>query len=100
MPTVEGIRMDSFQPLPSEEIERAVSNWRGDLTIGQHAFMWTSADYGDAYLAGTKDCASVEEATTRLKADVSSLCAAFLGEPLSRQARLDDGGIPPTSGPE
>lgn len=53
--------------------------WRGHLTIGQHAYMWTSADFGDAYLASTSPRGSLEEAIGALKAEVTSLFAALAG---------------------
>lgn len=51
--------------------------WRGHLSIGQHAFMWTSADYGDAYLVDTKDCATLPEAINSLKQEIADLFAAL-----------------------
>ncbi|MCE7875323.1 hypothetical protein DYH09_33845 [bacterium CPR1] len=51
--------------------------WRGHLSIGQHAFMWTSADYGDAYLVDTRDCATLPEAIRSLKQEIAGLFAAF-----------------------
>ena len=53
------------------------NKWRGTLTIGQHSYLWTSADVGDAHLAATKPCASLPEAIAALKVEIASLANAF-----------------------
>src|SRR6478752_5084682 len=42
-------------------------SWRGHLTIGQHAYFWSSADFGDAYLVDTDECDDLDEAIGELK---------------------------------
>lgn len=51
--------------------------WRGYLTIGQHCYLWTSADVGDAHLVNTEPCASLEEAVAALKVKIADLARAF-----------------------
>ncbi len=53
------------------------NKWRGYLTIGQHAYFWSSADAGDAYLLNTEPCESLEEAILALKAKMVELWRAF-----------------------
>jgi hypothetical protein len=52
-------------------------HWSGHLTIGQHYYLWTSADVGDAHLLDTEACATLEEAIVALKAEMSRLCRAL-----------------------
>ena len=52
-------------------------HWSGHLTIGQHYYMWTSADVGDAHLLDTAACATIEEAIVALKAEMARLCHAL-----------------------
>jgi hypothetical protein len=49
--------------------------WYGHLTIGQHCYLWTSADVGDAHLVDTKPCRTLEEAIAALK--MAKLCTAL-----------------------
>lgn len=51
--------------------------WRGTLTIGQHCYLWTSADVGDAHLVSTEPCASLAEAIAALKVKMADLARAF-----------------------
>lgn len=51
--------------------------WRGSLTIGQHSYLWSSADMGDAHLLSTDDRDSVEEAISALKAEMLKLFQAL-----------------------
>jgi hypothetical protein len=51
--------------------------WRGTLTIGQHSYLWTSADVGDAHLVSTEPCASLDEAIAALKVKIADLAKAF-----------------------
>lgn len=53
--------------------------WRGILTIGQHSYLWSSADVGDAHLLCTDDCDTVDEAITGIKTKIFCLCQAFSG---------------------
>lgn len=54
------------------------NEWRGALTIGQHSYLWSSADFGDAHLLGVGPCESVEDAIAALKDDIVSLFEAFV----------------------
>jgi hypothetical protein len=36
--------------------------WQGCLTIGQHSYLWSSADVGDAHLVNTEPCKTLKEA--------------------------------------
>lgn len=51
--------------------------WRGTVTIGQHSYLWTSADVGDAHLVSTEPCASLEEAIAALKVKIADVAKAF-----------------------
>ena len=51
--------------------------WRGTLTIGQHSYLWSSADVGDAHLVNTEPCASLAEAISALKAGIAALAQSF-----------------------
>ncbi|AFY33150.1 hypothetical protein [Calothrix sp. PCC 7507] len=51
--------------------------WQACLTVGQHSYLWSSADAGDAHLLDTEPCESLEEAITLLKAKMVQLLAAF-----------------------
>lgn len=51
--------------------------WRGELTIGQHSYLWSSADVGDAHLLGTEPCDSLEEAIAALKSEIVRLFQAL-----------------------
>lgn len=53
------------------------NQWRGTLTIGQHNYLWTSADVGDAHLLSTEPCANLTEAITALQAKIADLAKAF-----------------------
>lgn len=48
-------------------------DWHGYLTIGQHFYLWSSADVGNAHLLGTEPCKSIEEAIKELKAEILRL---------------------------
>jgi len=52
-------------------------HWSGHLTIGQHYYLWTSADVGAAHLLDTEECATIEEAIDALKAEMAHLCRAL-----------------------
>ncbi|NDJ25708.1 hypothetical protein GS682_29770 [Nostoc sp. B(2019)] len=51
--------------------------WQGCLTIGQHSYLWSSADVGDAHLVDTERCETLEEAIAALKAKITELFQAF-----------------------
>jgi hypothetical protein len=51
--------------------------WRGDLTTGQHAFMWSSTKDGDAHLLETEYCNSFEIAVAELKKKILTLFQAL-----------------------
>ena len=53
--------------------------WMGHLSIGQHYYFWTSADYGDAYLVDTDACESLGAAITSLKRRITKLLTALTG---------------------
>jgi len=52
-------------------------HWSGHLTIGQHYYLWTSADVGDAHLLDTEEYATLEEAIVALQAEMTHLCRAL-----------------------
>jgi hypothetical protein len=51
--------------------------WSGNLTAGQHAYMWSSTKEGDADLLWTHHCDSFEVAVTQLKKKILTLFQAF-----------------------
>ncbi|WP_225225982.1 hypothetical protein [Komarekiella delphini-convector] len=51
--------------------------WQGCLTIGQHSYLWSSADAGDAHLVDTEPSETLEEAISALKAKIVDLLGAF-----------------------
>ncbi|MBD2771016.1 hypothetical protein [Iningainema tapete] len=53
------------------------NKWQGSLTIGQHSYLWSSADVGDAHLLDTEPCETLEEAIVALKAKMLELWRAF-----------------------
>jgi hypothetical protein len=58
-------------------LETYEEKWRGNLTIGQHSYLWSSADMGDAHLLCTDDCESVDEVILQLKSEMLKLFQAF-----------------------
>jgi hypothetical protein len=62
------------------------STWTGHLTIGQHCFFWSSADYGDAHLLDTGSCATLEDAMAILKTRMNHLFEALLGSSAEPEA--------------
>lgn len=55
------------------------STWRGHLSIGKPCYYWSSADLGDAHLAGTNDCETQEGAISSLRREMVDLFAALVG---------------------
>jgi hypothetical protein len=53
------------------------NKWQGCLTIGQHSYLWSSADVGDAHLLDTEPSETLEEAIVALKAKMLELWRAF-----------------------
>ena len=53
------------------------AQWQGALTIGQHNYFWTSADFGDAHLLNTERCSSLEDAIAALKNKITELARAL-----------------------
>lgn len=51
--------------------------WQGCLTVGQHSYLWSSADAGDAHLVDTEPSETLQEAISALKAKIAELLAAF-----------------------
>jgi hypothetical protein len=51
--------------------------WEGCLTIGQHSYLWSSADAGDAHIVSTESYETLEEANAALKAKILELFQAF-----------------------
>ncbi len=51
--------------------------WRGHLTIGRHYYIWTSADFGDAYLVDTEPCETLEDAIITIKEETAKLFRVF-----------------------
>jgi hypothetical protein len=54
------------------------NQWHGSFTIGQHSYLWSSADMGDAHLLDTNSCDSLEAAIADLKAEIMRLFDALL----------------------
>jgi hypothetical protein len=75
----------SFRPDPDVLMPRTFfitldtyeQQWAGHLTIGQHAYVWSSTDMGDAHLVDSDPCDSVEGAIASLKTEIQKLFAAF-----------------------
>ncbi|MEA5599273.1 hypothetical protein [Rivularia sp. UHCC 0363] len=53
------------------------NKWQGCLTIGQHSYLWSSADMGDAHLLDTEPTETLEEAIVALKANMLELFRSF-----------------------
>lgn len=53
------------------------NKWIGCLTIGQHSYLWSSADIGDAHLLDTQPTETLEAAIASLKASMLELFRAF-----------------------
>ena len=53
------------------------NQWRGHLSIGQHTYFWSSADFGDASLLDTVPCATLGVAMETLKMQIADLFKAF-----------------------
>ena len=51
--------------------------WKGHLSIGQHNYFWSSADFGDASLLDTAPCATLGEGITTLKMQMADLFKAL-----------------------
>jgi hypothetical protein len=51
--------------------------WEGCLTIGQHSYLWSSADAGDAHIVNTEPYETLEDAIAALKAKILELFQAF-----------------------
>jgi hypothetical protein len=72
------VTFDIFAEIASKPgARREPERWRGTLTVGQHSYLWSSADVGDAHLVNTAPCASLAEAITALKAGIADLARAF-----------------------
>jgi len=52
-------------------------SWRGHLTIGQHCYLWTSADFGDADILDTEVSATLKDAIKALKESIADLFSVF-----------------------
>ncbi len=52
-------------------------HWQGVLTIGQHNYLWTSADFGDAHLVNSERYSSLDDAIVALKSQIRDLARAF-----------------------
>ncbi len=53
------------------------NKWQGCLTIGQHSYLWSSADVGDAHLLSSEPCETLSETIVELKAKILELFRAF-----------------------
>jgi hypothetical protein len=53
------------------------NKWQGCLTIGQHNYLWSSADVGDAHLLDTEPTETLKEAIVALKANMLELFRSF-----------------------
>ena len=78
----------TFVPEPNEPMspsffitfDTSEAGWRGHLTIGKHCYYWSSADCGDAYLLGTRPCATLDEAIAAIKTEIAGLFRELSGE--------------------
>jgi hypothetical protein len=52
--------------------------WRGNLTIGQHAYFWSSTEEGDSYLLNTEPYDSLRTAISALKTEIERLFNALV----------------------
>ena len=76
-----------FVPEPNEPMPRSFfiafdtheATWMGHLSIGKPCYYWSSADCGDANLVDTEPCATLEDAITSLKRQMTELFTALLG---------------------
>jgi hypothetical protein len=67
-------------PLPKSffiTLDTYQQEWRATLTIGQHSYLWSSADFGDAHLVTVDSCNSCQEAITALKQEMLRLFTAL-----------------------
>jgi hypothetical protein len=55
------------------------ASWAGHLSIGQHCYFWSSADFGDARRLDTGACPSLQDAIASLKQQMTDLFTALLG---------------------
>jgi hypothetical protein len=53
------------------------NKWQRCLSIGQHSYLWSSADFGDAHLVDTEPTETLEEAIAALKANMLEVFRAF-----------------------
>ena len=53
--------------------DRWEHQWGAHLTMGQHAFMWSSADFGDAQVLQTRGHAELDQAILELKQKMAHL---------------------------
>ena len=89
-----------FVPEPDESMPRRFfitfdtykETWTGHLTIGQHCYLWTSADFGDAQLVDTSPCAALADAIATLKRQMADLFAALSGSGAGSAPASDCGG--------
>lgn len=55
--------------------------WSGSSTIGQHSYLWSSADFGDAHLVGGGSAETLDGAIAALKQAIADLFQAFVPLP-------------------
>lgn len=53
------------------------NKWQGCLTIGQHSYLWSSADVGDAHIVNTEPYETLEKAIAALKEKIRELLQVF-----------------------
>ena len=73
--------LDSTDPMPRRffiTFDTFQEAWSGHLTIGQHCFYWSSADFGDAHLLDSGSFASLEQAIEAVKSQIANLFRAIL----------------------
>ena len=56
--------------------DRSQNGWHVYWSVGQHVFMWTSADCGDAILASSRARIDLGAAIAELKSQVAALAGA------------------------
>ncbi|MGE3537880.1 MAG: hypothetical protein AB7N91_10660 [Candidatus Tectimicrobiota bacterium] len=68
---------DQIPPRFFITLDTYAEHWYGHLTIGQHCYLWSSADVGDAHLVDTESYNTLEEAIAALKMKTAKLCQAL-----------------------
>jgi hypothetical protein len=76
-----------FVPEPNDPLPRSFfvtfdthgATWMGHLSIGKHCYFWSHADCGDANLVDASPVATLKDAMTSLKRQMTELFTALSG---------------------